>query len=230
MLKEQQIKHFFKDLTFNEADHKYFVNGKPLNGSVSNKIHHFVPYTDFDAIAPFSARKAGISTEEIKARWAAKNLESRERGHRVHAFGELYQFDRTLQPTCPQEVAITKFWANLPSHIISVAAELRMYHFKKFFAGTMDILLYDTSNNTYIIADYKTNEDLHKNFRGKVLNPPFHNLLDNPLNHYQIQLSYYQILLEQIGVKVSKRVIIWLDKNTSDYTMYFTEDLTPLLN
>lgn len=230
MLRQKEIEQFFSDLSFVESSHKYYVKGQPLKGSVSNKIHNYVPHTDFDTIAPFSARKAGVTTEEIKAQWAAKNLESRIRGHRVHTFGEHYQFNRNLVPSCPQEIAITKFWERLPKHIVPVAAELRMYHFIKMYAGTMDILLYDTSNDTYIIADYKTNADLNKNYKGKVLLPPFHNYLDSPLNHYQIQLSYYQILLEQIGVKVSKRVIIWLDINTADFQMFFTEDLTTHLN
>ena len=33
----------------------------------------------------------------------------------------------------------------------------------------------------------------------------FSNLLENSFNKYQIQLSYYQILLEQTGIEVSSR-------------------------
>ena len=116
----------------------------------------------------------------------------------------------------------------MPEHILPVTAELRMYHFKHLFAGTADVLLFDTKNQTYIIADYKTNKDLNKNFRNKTMLAPFNNLLDSPLNHYQIQLSYYQILLEQIGVKVSRRIIVWLDLE-GNYQMIDTEDLTDKL-
>ena len=57
---------------------------------------------------------------------------------------------------------------------------------------------------------------------------PFEALLDCPLNHYVVQLSYYQILLEQIGVKVSKRIIIWLGLD-GKFTTIQTDDVTSII-
>ena len=57
------------------------------------------------------------------------------------------------------------------------------------FGGTADIILYNTKTNKYIIADYKTNEDLFKNFKGKKLNGVFSKHLENGYNKYQIQFS-----------------------------------------
>lgn len=56
----------------------------------------------------------------------------------------------------------------------------------------------------------------------------FDNLLDSPYNKYQLQLSFYQILLEQIGLKVSSRKLIWL-RPTGKYELYNTEDYTDVL-
>ncbi len=229
MEKLNKILSPFKDLSFKDESHKYFVKGSSLKYSVSSLISNFYRHFDPNSVAPFSAAKAGITTEEMLNQWAKINQESRDRGHRVHNFGELYQFNRNLKPSCPQEEAIVKFWKELPEHIIPVAAELRMYHFEKLYAGTADIILFDTKNQTYIIADYKTNKDLFKNYKGQTMLKPFENLLDNPLNHYVIQLSYYQILLEQVGVKVSERVIIWLGLD-GNYSLYKTEDVTNILN
>jgi hypothetical protein len=217
----------FSNLTFEEKKHKYFVEGKPIKTSVSGLISEFYEHFNAQAVAPYSARKLGITTEEVLKQWADINQESRDRGHRVHNFGELYQFDRSLKPSCPQE-AIVAFWASLPEHIIPVAAELRMYHFKYLFAGTADIILFDTKTQTYIIADYKTNKDLFKNFKNKTMLAPFEALLDCPLNHYVVQLSYYQLLLEQIGVRVTKRVIIWLGLD-GKFTCINTDDVTSIL-
>ena len=218
----------FSSLTFEEKKHRYFVEGKPIKTSVSGLISEFYEHFDAQAVAPFSARKLGITTEEVLKQWADINQESRDRGHRVHNFGELYQFDRSLKPSCPQEEAIVAFWKSLPEHIIPVAAELRMYHFKYLFAGTADIILFDTKTQTYIIADYKTNKDLFKNFKNKTMLAPFEALLDCPLNHYVVQLSYYQLLLEQIGVRVTKRVIIWLGLD-GKFTCINTDDVTSIL-
>lgn len=224
----RQVQEPFKTLQFNEEEHKYSVGGKKLDRSVSALVEDYYEGFDAEKMAPFTARKYGKTTQEVLAEWAATNFEAITRGNRVHLFGEKYQFNRTLVPSCPQEIAVTKFWDDMPEHIISVSAELRMYHFTKLFAGTADILLYDTKTNNYIIADYKTNKDLHKNFKGKTMLSPFTHLLDSPLNHYQLQLSYYQILLEQIGVKVSRRIIVWLSLDGT-YEMIDTEDLTTKL-
>lgn len=218
----------FSNLTFEEKEHRYFVEGKPIKTSVSGLISEFYEHFNAQAIAPFSAKKLGMTTEEVLKQWADINQESRDRGHRVHNFGELYQFNRSLKPSCPQEEAIVAFWESLPDHIISVAAELRMYHFKHLFAGTADIILFNTKTQTYIIADYKTNKDLFKNYKGKTMTGPFSHFLDNPLNHYVIQLSYYQLLLEQVGIKVEKRVIVWLGLD-GKFSTIDTDDVTDIL-
>jgi ATP-dependent exoDNAse (exonuclease V) beta subunit len=218
----------FNDLTFEEKKHRYFVKDKPIKTSVSGLISEFYEHFDAQAVAPYSAKKLGITTEEVLKQWADINQESRDRGHRVHAFGELYQFNRSLKPSCPQEEALVSFWQSVPEHIIPVAAELRMYHFKYLFAGTADIILFDTKTQSYIIADYKTNKDLFKNYKNKTMLAPFEALLDCPLNHYVVQLSYYQILLEQIGVRVSKRIIIWLGLD-GKFTTIQTDDVTSII-
>jgi hypothetical protein len=223
-----KIKKPFSNLTFEEKKHRYFVDNQPLKTSVSGLISKFYEPFNAQLVAPYSAAKAGVTTEEILEEWRVINQESRDRGHRVHNFGEVYQFNRNLKPSCPQEEAIVKFWKDVPEHILPLAAELRMYHFKHLFAGTADIILFDTKTQSYIIADYKTNKDLLKNYKGKTMIGPFSHLLDNPLNHYVIQLSYYQLLLEQVGVKVSKRVIIWLGLD-GNYQLFNTEDVTDIL-
>ncbi|TXG80946.1 MAG: hypothetical protein E6R13_07260 [Spirochaetes bacterium] len=224
----QKIQEPFKELSFEEQKHKYYVKGQPLNKSVSALIGEFYEHFNVEEVAPYSAAKAGVTTEEILAQWAAINQESRDRGHRVHAFGEVYQVNRNLKPSCPQEEAIVKFWQNVPEHILPIAAELRMYHFKHLFAGTADIILFDTKTQSYIIADYKTNKDLFKNYKGKTMTGAFSHLLDMPINHYVIQLSYYQLLLEQVGVKVSQRIIIWLGLD-GEYQLFNTDDVTDIL-
>lgn len=223
-----KIQQPFSKLSFEEEKHRYYVDNQPIKISVSGLISQFYKHFNAKQVAPYSAAKMGISTEEVLAHWAAINQESRDRGHRVHAFGEVYQFNRNLKPSCPQEEAIVKFWQDVPEHILPLAAELRMYHFKHLFAGTADIILFDTKTQTYIIADYKTNKDLFKNYEGKTMIGPFSHLLDNPLNHYVIQLSYYQLLLEQVGVKVSRRVIIWLGLD-GNYQLFDTDDVTDIL-
>jgi hypothetical protein len=232
---QQRVRKPFIKLEFNEEKHVYFVDNKPLKTSVSGVIKSF--YTPYPAkqeaqrIAKSSNRGGvlnkytGMTAEEILILWKEINEESTTRGSRVHLFGENYPFNKSLAPQCPQEEAIVKFWASVPEHFIVAALELRMYHFTKFFGGTADILFFDTKTQTYVIADYKTNADLFKNYEGKRMLSPFENMLDHPFSHYEIQLSLYQILLEQIGVKVSRRIIVHLTME-KEFKMYDAQDLT----
>ena len=224
----ERILKFFNKLEFDEGKHLYTVNGNKINSSVSKIIKNFVKPFDTDNISKGVARKRGVSQETILKEWNTISKEACDKGTRVHLFGELYPFDRTLKPSDKYEEAIVKFWGSLPKHIVPVVMELRMYHKDYLFAGTGDILLYNKITGHYIIGDYKTNKDLFKNFKGQKMLTLFDDLLDMPLNHYQLQLSFYQILFEQIGLKVESRKIIWL-KPDGNFEMYDTENYTGIL-
>lgn len=227
MNKDKIIK-FFDKLEFDEGKHLYTVNGVKINSSVSKIIKNFVKPFDTEGVSRGVAKKRGVSQKEILKEWKEISDEACNKGTRIHAFGELYPFDRTLKPNDKYEEAIVKFWNDLPEHIVPVVMELRMYHKDYLFAGTGDILLYNKLTGHYIIGDYKTNKDLFKNFKGQKMLSLFDDLLDMPLNHYQLQLSFYQILFEQIGLKVESRKIIWL-KPDGEYQMYDTADYTSIL-
>ena len=59
---------------------------------------------------------------------------------------------------------------------------------------------------------------------------PFRDKLDNPFNHYVIQLSFYQILLKQIcKLEIAGRKIIYLRRD-GNYDIYNVPDVTNLLS
>ena len=226
-MKEMQnkIKEYFKELQFDAQKHSYEVKGKSLT-SVSKTIHKYVEKVDFDKIAGFIAKKRGITKQEVLAEWNAKKIASCSQGTLVHTFGENYF--KGKKPTNGFEEAIVKFWDNIPDYIEPFLFELQMFSETLGIAGTSDIILFNRKTGKFIIADYKTNEDLFKNFKGKTLLSPFEDLLDSPYNKYQLQLSMYQLLFEQCGFEVESRRIIWLRPN-GVYENFKTEDLTQKL-
>lgn len=223
------ILEHFGDIILNEEEHRYFLNGKPFSISVSGIIKNFyIPFNAKDKSLEMTGCEE--AAKQLRQEWKNNADRACELGTRVHKFGEVYPFQRHLKPKDGFEKAIVKFWNDLPEHIVPVMTECMMYHQKYLFAGTMDILLYNIQTGEYIIADYKTNKDLFKNVRRKKMTKSFINFLDNPYNHYQIQLSLYQILIEQVtGVKISSRKIIWLLPD-GEYKLYDTDDLTGILN
>lgn len=229
MIEGKQIIEFFKDLTFEEEGHRYHVNGVPIKCSVSDKIKDFYIPFDRKNKSLITASRTGVSQTEVLKGWDFKKDISIVKGKKAHLFGELYPFNRELRPQSPFDIAIMKFWGELPSHVVPIITEAKMYHKEQLYAGTADGILFNTLTGNYIIIDYKTNLDLFKNYKGQKMLGPFSHLLDNPFNKYQLQLSYYQILLEQIeDISVSSRKLIWL-RPDGNYQLYDTENFTNIL-
>lgn len=212
----------FIDLEFNEENHTYTVDkGASYLPSVSALIKKHVPYVDFKILAQRQADKKGIPVEVIQHEWKMKAENAANRGTAAHKFAEDYP--NVELPSNPLEHQIVNFFKELPEHIVIVSKELRMHHRKYKYAGTSDLILLNTNTGKLIIADFKTNEDLYK-FPFSNLLPPFDFLPTNDANKYQIQLNYYQIMLEQAGFEVEDRLIVWIKND--EYKKIFCSDFT----
>lgn len=181
-----------------------------------------------------SYRYFGMSKEEILAEWAEKSGHACEFGTEVHAFGEsMFYFmtgdhggilpecsnkfkGMTPCPTNKQEEAVLKFWNDLPYNFVPVLAETKVFNRNGTrYCGTFDLLIYYVDEERpeksgLVIFDYKTNEDLYKNYRGQTLLWPFQDMLDQNVSYYTLQLGLYQIPLENLGYKVIARRLIWV--------------------
>jgi hypothetical protein len=146
-----------------------------------------------------------------------------------------------LIPTRPKEEAVLKFYYELHPNLHFVLAETKVYTGKNLkltnlqqnYCGTFDILFYykdpnNDDNSGLCIFDFKTNKDLRKDFsreNGRFLLPPFGDLYEESLSFYTLQLSCYQIPLEDIGLKVIARRIVWL-KDDGSYELLPLQDVT----
>ncbi len=222
---QTHVENFFSELEFDAVKHAYKVDDRSLE-SVSSVISGFTEPFDADRIAGYVAKSRKISKEEVLAEWDAKRDAACDKGNRVHDFGENYTGSCT--PSDGYEKAVCAFWDTLPEHIEPFLMELKMFSLETGMAGTADIILYNTKTNKFIIADYKTNIDLFKNYKGKKMLIPFQDKLDMPFSKYELQLSFYQNLFEQCGYEVEDRKIIWL-REDGTFEVYKTEDLTEKL-
>ena len=213
-------------VSVSEVTHKY----KPITGEQMTENCVAKWHRDQDK----SYKYYGMTKEEILAEWKIKSDAACEFGTNVHAFGEsMFYFmtgqpDKILpecrskftktkpKPTNKHEEAVVKFWNDLPENYVPVLAETKVFNRNGIkYCGTFDLMLYyvneeDPSKNGLIIEDYKTNEDLYKNFREQKLLWPFNDFLDQNASYYTLQLSAYQIPLENLGLKVVARRLIWL--------------------
>lgn len=150
-----------------------------------------------------------------------------------------------LIPTRKKEEAIVKFMEDLPPSYHLVLNEARVYsglneneemNPKQRYCGTFDMLFYydgegDKDKAGFVIFDYKTNRSLTNDFartNGKFLKEPFVNMFAESLSEYTLQLSAYQIPLEDIGLKIIGRRLIWL-KDDGTYEKIPLDDMSKTL-
>ena len=145
----------------------------------------------------------------------------------------------------PKESAIRLFLNELPSCYHLVLNETKVYsgknavaslNLKEQICGTFDMLYwYDGNGNSenagFVIFDYKTNSNLVNDYNRQheiMLLPPFNEFYQESLGEYTIQLSLYSLMLEDIGLKVIDRKLIWL-KDDGTYEKVSVPSVTHLL-
>lgn len=215
----------FSDLDFDSRRHLYFVNGENYP-SVSSIVESFSPKFDENKMLPLSAKKQSkirgvdVSVDQLRKEWKLTNEQACALGTNTHTFMEKYTGIET--PATPQEIAGVKFIRDMTPEWNIIIRELRGYSRRFKFAGTQDVPLQHKITQKVAIADYKTNGDLFKAY--DYLLPPFQYLESSPFNKYQIQLSLYDIILEEIGIQVSERFLVYL-KSNAEYAIFKLQDL-----
>jgi len=221
--------------------------------SVSEWTGRFSPSNDQDwgLIAERYGARRGMTREQVERMWWENSHAATNAGTGVHLYGENLFYWATDQielldpvikpqyeggylfPHSPKETAALRFWEDVlgNDHYYPVLAETRIY--TDVYAGTFDLLFYyhdpdDEERSGLVIFDYKTNRELVKQYaidRHQMMKPPFDDLYDMDWSHYVLQLSAYQVGIENAGHKVSMRRIIWL-KDDGTYELVKLPDVT----
>ena len=221
------VNNYFSGLVFDEVRHTYTKQNKKLT-PVSYILKKFTEEFDSYKMSALVAKKRNTTQQAVLKEWEHSKNKSCSLGTKVHLFGEKYCRDITLKPTDGYEEAIVKWYSTIPNYIEPLFLELQMYSESLGIAGTADMIFYNKNTGKFVLRDYKTNRDLFKNYKEKRMLKPFDNLLDNPFNKYQLQLSLYQILFEQTGYEIESRALVWIKPNGT-YEVYKTEDYTKQL-
>lgn len=148
-----------------------------------------------------------------------------------------------LAPIHPKEEAVLRFMDDMPSSMHLVLNEARAYsgknpcpelNIKQQLAGTFDMLYYTDGTNGkpagFVILDYKTNAGLQNEYNrkyGRMLATPFADLTEEDCSIYALQLSLYALMLQDIGIPIISRCIVWL--RDGEYELIPVPDLTPRL-
>ena len=139
--------------------------------------------------------------------------------------------DGYLIPYGKKQIAVAKYYEDLykvenfypvmPEAQIYIDSEDNKYSINHDISGTFDALFAFVNKNGEIklsVRDWKTNQSLENLYNKKHVNtllPPFDNLINQPKSMYTLQLSLYQLGIEQLDYKVIDRKLLWLKDDGS---------------
>lgn len=240
----------FRKFNFEEEPHIYWWLDKNKNRvqaktSMTALIHSYSQEFDAEAIAPFTARKMGISVQEVLDMWQFTNDFSKVKGTHIHAFNEfLWQ---GLEYTYPKDKVIKqfgtdvlepvweklknialKFYNDFKDNLIPIGLELVVGDEDIGICGSIDFLCYSKKLKSLIIIDYKSNKEIKfESYRGQKMTGCLSHLDDCNYNHYSLQLNGYQYILEKnTNLKLNnEHYLVWINENNSSYVIYKTRDL-----
>lgn len=117
--------------------------------------------------------------------------------------------------------SIDNFYPIMPEAMVYIDSEKNPYGIKKDISGTFDALFgyFDKKGELKLsIRDWKTNkslENIYNRANEKTLLYPFDSIeyIDEPKSIYTLQLSLYQLCLEQTGYNISDRKLLWLTED-----------------
>ena len=222
---QEQLIEAFKELSFEPERHIYRANNRTMISVSSMVKKHTEPFDEM-YWAERIAKKRKISVEEILKEWDDKRNTAAENGTNAHLFAEVWWTEPEIEPETLQQEALKKFLEYCISKYDLIFTELQMYSKKYKYAGTCDLLLWDKENNHVVLMDYKTNFELDKQY--DYLLEPFNYLANTQFNKYQLQLSYYQILLEEAGIEVKERYVVWV-RHDGEYELRPCADFSSIL-
>lgn len=236
---------------FEEEPHIYWwidENGERQQATTSMTalIHEHSQPFDAEKIAPFTAKKMGLSVQEVLDMWEYENHFAKIKGTHIHAFNEyLWKNQNYMYPIDKVKAEfdgldpLEKIWNNLTKialefyntyndRIIPVGLELVIGDEDLKICGSIDFLCFSKKLNSLIIIDYKSNKQIKfESYRGQKMTGCLSHLDDCNYIHYSLQLNGYQYILEKkTGLKLNNQhFLIWMNENNDTYHIFKTQDL-----
>ena len=224
-----------KLISLEEESHTYsLLNSDVKFKSVTEFIHTFFKPFDEQKIAKkltqTNLKYKGMSVEQLINSWNKR----RDRGTIVHkqiedfvnseckiSDAEMNNLDlKTIQGINFINKKCLKKTNLLASEVIIYSEELKL-------AGTIDLIIFNKEKNHVSIIDWKTNKKINKkSFKSsqKGVRFPLKNMDDCNFNHYNLQLSMYQYILESYyNVTVNGLFLVHLNEQEFNYKNYICD-------
>jgi hypothetical protein len=255
MTKEEYLKELevFNKFKFFEEDHHYECNGERVGMSVTRLIGEYENEFDRYGVAEKCSIKENRPIQEILDEWDYKANFACEKGSICHEYaqslwsGEDWIY-RNFDGSEKFEMAVdtiqnqaNNFFNDYEDKLEHLQDEFVIGSEEYDIASAIDHLFINKLTGGLVLADYKTNsvlkgynDALSNRKYTKKMKVPLHNLEDDALHHYYLQLSIYKFLLEKYTkLKVDEMFIIYFTENNDDYEIieipYLEEEAKKIL-
>lgn len=229
-------KSFNEDVvvSFDKYTHSYYYNNKKLENATTF-IKKFYKEFDSENISLASAKAWGVDQDELQDLWKSNAVLAGEFGTAIHKALEHYDKFMSLGKTVQDKKKLPHNYA-LPKHptlrsIIEgfiaidkrggeIVPEAMITCREKGYCGTADrILILDKENKICRIQDYKVNvnsEEIDSSLRPL---SPFETLPANKITKYQLQMSFYANMLQEVGWTVEGLDVFVYEDGWKDYQL-----------
>jgi ATP-dependent exoDNAse (exonuclease V) beta subunit len=227
----------FKNVKYHDEFHKYYIGEQELI-SGTGFIGTFKEKFDFANMAKSSAKKKGVSVEEILSDWAFKGNFSRTKGTLLHDYAENYwqnkvypidyksyeqEFGEGLMEGRLKECLrmFHQFYEDSSSALNPIALELVVGDSEIGIGGMVDGLFWNQKMGELQIWDYKTNKEIAEfsKYRKRML-APINFLQECELETYSIQLNLYKYIIEKnTNLKIGRCYLVHIHEEREKYNV-----------
>jgi ATP-dependent exoDNAse (exonuclease V) beta subunit len=227
----------FNVVKFYDDEHKYFIREQELI-SGTGFVGQFKEKFDSKGQSVKSAKKKGVSVEEILAEWDFKGDFSRTKGTLLHNYAENYwqnkvlpldytiydeKFGEGLMKERLEECIrmFHNFYNESNSALIPIALELVIGDAELGVGGMVDGLFWNQKHGELQIWDYKTNKEIadYSKYK-KRMKIPINFLHDCELEGYSIQLNLYKYIIERnTNLKIGRCYLVHIHEEQEKYNV-----------
>ena len=207
-------------IQFDEVPHIYYVDGKPMDISVTGWVHRHFPHFDADKIIDkmMKSRKwrpghkyYGMSPEQIKKQWNDNGKAASAAGTKLHYDIECFYNNMDVVNDSKEYSQFLKFHESIGSHLKPYRTEWTVFDEDLKISGSID-MIFEDANGDLLIYDWKRSKGIKKtNMFESAHTPCISHFPNSNFWHYSLQLNTYKTILERkYGKKVSGMFLISL--------------------
>jgi hypothetical protein len=216
-------------IQFEEAAHKYTINGDSTYTSVTTFNHAQFEQFDADKVISnmirspkwTSSKYYGQTPEQIKQIWADNGRTASTSGTRLHFDIECYYNDAPNENPSPEYQHHFLNFAADHKHLAPFRTEWMIYDEPAKLAGSVDMLFKDPDDSKSLhIYDWKRCKEITKAnaFNKTATNPLIEELPDTNYWHYCLQLNTYKYIIEKnYGYTVKDMYLVALHPDNDNY-------------